>query len=166
MPRYGKHLINIVADIGYESIENYAYLNKKQLITYIKPANFKSSKKKKAKDINKRENMTYLEKEDAYVCKNGIKLTRTKNRVRKYDSGYQDPFRTYRCYECIGSPFNSQCIKSRKAYGGASKTIQYSPDFETFRGQSNYNITTEVGIAQRISRSIQAEGMISKLKDD
>ena len=80
MPRYGEYLINIVADAGYESVENYAYLNKKQLMSYIKPANFESSKKKKAKeDISKRENMTYLEKEDAYVCKNGKKLTRTKD---------------------------------------------------------------------------------------
>jgi hypothetical protein len=45
------------------------------------------------------------------------------------------------------------------------KTIQYSPDFEMFRRQSNYNITTEDGITQRINRSIQAEGMFSKLKD-
>jgi hypothetical protein len=37
-PRYGEYLNNIVADAGYESVENYAYLNKKRLMSYIKPA--------------------------------------------------------------------------------------------------------------------------------
>lgn len=42
------------------------------------------------------------------------------------------------------------------------KTIKFSTDFEQYR---SYNIRTEKGITLRINRSIQAEGMFSKLKD-
>lgn len=166
MPRFGEYLSNIVADAGYESIENYAYLRGKWLKSYIKPANYETSKKRSSKeDIGKKENMLYLKNEDAYVCKNGKKLVRTKDQVRKYQSGFKDIILSYKCYECMECPHNSQCIKSKKAEGGTEKHIKFSPAFEEYRNQSNHNITTEEGIIQRINRSIQAEGMFSKLKD-
>jgi len=166
MPHYGEYLSNIVADAGYESVENYAYLRDKWLRPYIKPANYETSKKKSSKeDIGQRENMLYLENEDVYVCKNGKRLMRTKDQVRKYESGFTDTLYSYKCFECMGCPYNSQCIKSKKAEGGSEKHIKYSPAFQNYRKQSNHNITTEEGIIQRINRSIQAEGMFSKLKD-
>ena len=166
MPHYGEYLSNIVADAGYESVENFAYLCDKWLRPYIKPANYETSKKKSSKeDIGQRENMLYLENEDVYVCKNGKRLMRTKDQVRKYESGFTDTLYSYKCFECMGCPYNSQCIKSKKAEGGSEKHIKFSPAFQNYRKQSNHNITTEEGIIQRINRSIQAEGMFSKLKD-
>ncbi len=165
-PAYGKHLENIVADAGYESVENYDYLNKKGLKPYIKPSNYETAKSKKSKsDIGKRENMTYLEAEDAYVCKMGKKLVRLKDRTRTYESGYKDILHSYGCFECAECPYNSQCIKSKKLEGGISKRFQFSPAFEKYREESNHNIKTSEGIKQRMNRSIQAEGMFSKLKD-
>lgn len=166
LSRYKSYLKNIVTDAGYESVENYAYLHENELISYIKPANYEISKKKKSKkDISKRENMTYLENEDAYVCKNGKKLLRVKDKIRKYESGFKDTVRAYSCAECVNCPYNSVCIKSKKTDGGSVKTIQFSPDFENYRAQSYNNITSDEGIIQRVNRSIQAEGMFSKLKD-
>lgn len=166
MPSYGKYLENIVADAGYESVENYDYLNKKGLTPYIKPANYETAKRKKSKsDIGKRENMTYLETEDAYVCKMGKKLKRLKDKTMTYESGYKDTLHSYACFECIDCPHNNQCIKSKKLEGGTSKRFQFSPAFEKYREKSNHNIKTAEGIKQRMNRSIQAEGMFSKLKD-
>lgn len=166
IPSYGKHLENIVADAGYESVENYDYLNKKGLTPYIKPANYETAKSKKSKsDIGKRENMTYLENEDTYVCKIGKRLNRLKDRTKTYASGYQDTIRSYGCYECMSCQYNIECTKSKKSEGSPSKTFKYSPDFESYRRESYFNITTDEGIKQRMNRSIQAEGMFSKLKD-
>lgn len=47
LPSYGKYIENIVADAGYESAENYAYLKSRKLNAYIKPANHETKKKKK-----------------------------------------------------------------------------------------------------------------------
>lgn len=165
LPRFGNRVQRIVADAGYESIENYAFLKIKGLKSFIKPVNYETSKRKKSKsDIGKRENMLYLEKDDAYECKNGKKLTRDKERIRKYDSGYEDMIRVYSFDECVGCQHNSACIKSKKEEGGTKKTLQFSPAFEEYRSQSHQNITSDVGITQRLNRSIQAEGMFSKLK--
>ena len=165
LPRFGNRVQGIVTDAGYESIENYAFLKMNGLISYIKPVNYETSKLKKSKnDIGKRENMIYLDKEDAYECKNGKKLTREKDRIKKYESGYENTIRVYSYNECAGCPHNGACIKSKKEEGGTKKTLQFSPAFEEYRSQSYQNITSDVGIKQRINRSIQAEGMFSKLK--
>lgn len=166
LPKYGKQLKNIVADAGYESVENYSYLKKVGLTAYIKPSNYETGKTKKAKrDIGKRENMTYLKDEDAYICKMGKRLNRLKDKVKIYASGFRDTIRSYGCYECMCCPYNIECTKSKKLEGSPSKTFKYSPDFESYRRESYVNITTDEGIKQRMNRSIQAEGMFSKLKD-
>lgn len=56
---------SVTADAGYESEENYAYLESKKQEAFIKPANYKKSKTKKFKsDISKKENMYYHTDED------------------------------------------------------------------------------------------------------
>lgn len=61
----------IIADAGYESEENYAYLDKNQQLAFIKPSNYEKSKTRKYKnDIGRIENMDYDEASDAYLCKN------------------------------------------------------------------------------------------------
>ena len=65
----------IIADAGYESEENYAYLDKNQQLAFIKPSNYEKSKTRKYKnDIGRIENMDYDEASDAYLCKNKKKL--------------------------------------------------------------------------------------------
>ena len=71
----GRRYPNIVADAGYESEENYAYLKAHKQTAYIKPNNYEASKTRKWKhDIGRRENMQYLPDEDAYLCSEGRKL--------------------------------------------------------------------------------------------
>lgn len=115
MPRYGMHMDKIVADAGYESIENYAYLKRHGLKSYIKPVNYEQTKKRKHwQDIGRRENMEYLPEEDAYLCKNGKKLISAKDSVKEFESGFKDIIFVYRYTECANCPHNNLCIKSRK----------------------------------------------------
>ena len=67
---------NITADAGYESEENYLFLEANNQIAFIKPANYEISKTRKYKnDIGKIENMEYDKISDFYTCKNNRKLT-------------------------------------------------------------------------------------------
>jgi len=51
---------NVIADAGYESEENYKYLENHQQTYYIKPMTYEKWKKRSfKKDISKRENMAY-----------------------------------------------------------------------------------------------------------
>ena len=52
-----------IADAGYESEENYVFLDTNQQLAFIKPSNYEISKKRKYKnDIGRIENMDYDEK--------------------------------------------------------------------------------------------------------
>ena len=80
---------SIIADAGYESEENYHYLEEHQLKAYIKPLNYEQMKQKKFKqNLGKRENMTYVEEEDIYLCANKKKLHPTQIKKKEAKSGY------------------------------------------------------------------------------
>ncbi|MCX8128528.1 MAG: hypothetical protein N3I35_00310 [Clostridia bacterium] len=58
--KYDDYFKIIIADSGYESEENYLYLEGRRQKYYIKPQTFEQWKKKSfKKDISKRENMFY-----------------------------------------------------------------------------------------------------------
>ena len=83
---------NITADAGYESEENYLFLEANGQLSYIKPANYEISKTRKYKnDIGKIENMEYDVKKDIYTCRNGKKLGVDHIRHSKSKTGYAVP---------------------------------------------------------------------------
>lgn len=166
MPKYEGKLERIVCDAGYESIENYTYLKENNLESYIKPSNYDQSKKRKyKKDISLRENMKYHEEEDYYECANGKKLLRGKDTYRVRKSGFKETIRVYKCEECNNCPYQKQCNKYSKKENPQTKSLFFNYEFNEFRKQSHANITSEEGIDERINRSIQAEGMFSKIKE-
>ncbi len=62
----------VVADAGYESEENYLFIEENGQLSYIKPANYEISKSRKYRtDIGRHENMAYDADRDVYTCKNG-----------------------------------------------------------------------------------------------
>lgn len=80
---------NITADAGYESEENYLFLESNGQLSYIKPANYEISKTRKYKnDIGKIENMEYDSVADTYICRNGKKLEWECVRHVKSKTGY------------------------------------------------------------------------------
>ncbi len=102
----------VTADAGYESEENYLFLKENGQLSYIKPANFESSKTRKYKnDIGKMENMEYDSESDSYICKNKKKLTVDHIRHSKTKTGYESEKTIYKCEDCSGCPYKSDCIK-------------------------------------------------------
>ena len=147
--------MNIEADAGYESAENYAYLKEKNLVSYIKPANYEIKKtKRRREDIGRRENMLYLKEKDVYICKARKELVRGRDRKKRTASGFGDSLRVYACYECSECTFSDKCIKSRKNTNPTHKSNIFSPTFEEYQRESEQNILTDIGINYRINRSI------------
>ena len=74
----------VIADSGYESEENYVFLDQNKQMAFINPSNYKISKKRKyKKDIGRVENMEYNEKSNSYICKNNKTLSFTQVRRSK-----------------------------------------------------------------------------------
>ena len=171
MERYThKRYRNVVADAGYESEENYLYLETNQQRSFIKPNNYEKSKTRKWKqDIGRKENMTYLADADAYLCAQGRKLTVTKEFIRKSKNGFQSQITHYSCEHCKDCPVKSQCIHGNHCKAPLEeriKNIEISKRFQRQRQEDLKRLTSPEGIQLRVNRSIQAEGAFAMVKAD
>lgn len=160
----------VVADSGYESEENYTYLEDHDIRAMIKPTNYEISRTRKFKhDISRRENMDYDSENDQYTCRAGKLLRKVYERSKKTTAGYNTRKTIYECDDCSGCPFKSKCIKgnnSKTPFEERNKRIQVSRVFEGQRKESLKNITTDEGCMLRMNRSIYAEGVFAEIKED
>ena len=157
----------IVADAGYESEENYHYLQNNGQQSYIKPSNHEKAKSKAYQnDISKAENMDYDENSDSYTCHRGKKLTVSGSRKEKSQSGYEKETTIYRCSDCKGCPYKKECIKSssNKPIEEREKKLYVAKRYKTYRQANIERITGEEGKQLRMNRSIQAEGSFGEMK--
>jgi len=153
---------NIIADSGYESEENYLYLEEKGQTCYIKPQSYEQWKKKSFKnDISKRENMFYNAETDEYTCHNKKQLKPIGITHRTSATGYRSEITIYECEDCSGCQYKTRCTKA-----SGNRRMQVSKTFVEKRQVSYENITTEEGILLRVNRSIQVEGAFGVLKND
>ena len=161
---------NITADAGYESEENYLFLEANNQIAFIKPANYEISKTRKYKnDIGKIENMEYDEISDFYTCKNNRKLTVSHIRHNKTKTGYVSEKTIYTCENCSGCPYKSDCIKGNNCktpLEERAKVLQVAKTFIKHRKEDLERIISDEGVLYLMNRSIQAEGSFGDLKQD
>ena len=160
----------IVADAGYESEENYLFLEGNDQLAYIKPQNYEISKTRKYRqDIGRMENMEYDEGADCYHCKNGQVLTKQYEKHEKTASGYRRTVTVYRCGGCQGCPFKTKCIKGnhcKTPMEDRQKVLYVSKKMKEKRQETLKRITSEYGTQLRMNRSIQAEGSFADIKED
>lgn len=160
---------NIVADSGYESEENYVYLDENNQRAFIKPSNYEISRTRKYKaDISIKENMIYDKEKDIYICSNGKRLVVTGIKFSKSKTGYISKKTCYTCEDCSECTFKSKCIKgnSKKPLEERTKRLEVSKLFQQKREEALERILSEEGIELRINRSIQVEGVIGEIKQD
>ena len=159
---YGRNFEHLVADAGYESEENYHYLEEQGITPYIKPSNYEYSKTRKfQRDMEFRLAMTYVPEQDTYLCKEGRTLSFHSMKTRTATTGYRSQAKIYQCDSCEGCPHLGKCYK-----GKYSKKLEVGEQFDLYRAQSMENITSEEGIKLRVNRSIQAEGVFGLTKQN
>lgn len=153
---------NLTLDSGYESEENYLYLEKNDIKYFIKPSNYEQAKTRRyKKDISRREKMAYNPETDEYTCANGKQLKLLRTFKKKSTSGYESEVTVYECESCEGCPYKEKCTKAK-----GNRQMQVSKTFLAKREQSLRNINSAEGIILRINRSIQSEGAFGVLKED
>lgn len=153
--------LKIVADAGYESEENYSFIEENNQISFIKPSNYEISKTRKYKnDINRIDNMDYDSESDLFICQNGKKLIANWIKIRKSKTGYESVKTIYICEDCSNCNYKSQCIKGNNfkiSLEKRTKKFETSKKFNRQRKEDLERIITDEGILLRMNRSIQAE---------
>ena len=154
----------VVADAGYESLENYLYLDSTGQTCFIKPTNYEQRRSKKyKKQIGHIENMKYNTEEDYFTCAQGRRLL-LRRECTELQNGQLVSNVWYRCENCDGCPCRSQCCRAKDPT--KPKEIILKKTFWEKRAAATENITTPRGIHLRLCRSIQAEGAFALLKND
>ena len=153
----------IVADAGYESSENYLYLQENGQECYIKPQNYEISKTRKYKtDPYSVENMAYNAAKDEYTCPDGRKLKFRRESKKTTENGYVVATRYYSNDKCGRCPRKNKCHRSQKGY----RTVRVNQVLNEYRPKVLEALTSETGVLLRMNRSIQVEGVFGVLKED
>ena len=161
---HGAKYEEVTADAGYESLENYLFLEENGQMSFIKPANYEAQKTKKFKQkIGRIENMAYDAEEDCFTCAEGRKLP-LRRETSEWVNGHFVTTAHYRCENCRDCPRRSICCQAKDPE--QPKEVTLKKTFWEKRAQSQANITTERGIYLRMCRSIQVEGAFALLKTD
>ena len=153
----------IIADAGYESSENYLYLQENGQECYIKPQNYEISKTRKYKtDPYSVENMAYNAAKDEYTCPDGRKLKFRRESKKTTENGYVVATRYYSNDKCGRCPHKNKCHRSQKGY----RTVRVNQVLNEYRPKVLEALTSETGVLLRMNRSIQVEGVFGVLKED
>ncbi len=162
--------LKIVADAGYESEENYKFIEDNGQLAYIKPMNYEITKTRTYKnDISRFDNMDYDEKTDSFICENGKRLIKSSVTTSKSSTGYKIEKTRYECEDCSNCPHKKKCIKGNNwkiPEEERIKRFEFSKEFLRYRRADLDRIISDEGIKLRVNRSIQAEGSFAQTKED
>lgn len=154
----------VVADAGYESLDNLLFLERSGQICFVKPANDDAQKTKKFRSqIGRMENMHYDPQEDVFLCAQGRRLLCRREQT-EWGAGQPVTTAWYRCESCHDCPQRSLCCRAKDA--DTPKEIKWNRTFWEKRATARHNICTPRGIVLRMCRSIQVEGAFALLKTD
>lgn len=104
----------ISADAGYESEENYEFMERLGISAYVKYKYFHIEQTMKCKrNICKQENLYYNELEDYFVCPMGQHMQLANKTKTVKNNGYKSEISVYRAKNCQGCILKSKCHKGK-----------------------------------------------------
>jgi transposase len=159
----GRYPEDLIADAGYGSEENYAWLQEKKIAAYIKYKSFDDERKRnyKKKYPYRADAFVYQEETDEYECPQGKKLRFEKEEKRRTESGYGSKRRIYRCVDCSGCPVKEQCSK-----GKGNRQIAIGAELERYRQAASERLGSEQGRRYRSKRPVEVEAVFGRLKQN
>jgi transposase len=152
----------IVGDAAYGSEENYAYLEREGLDSYLKYNTFdREQKKRYHPDPFKAEHMPYDPEQDVFTCPNGQPLTYQATHHPKTKNGYRIEQRVYACGDCQGCPVKAHCTRA-----AGNRQLHVSFQAWAYRQQARENLLSVIGQKLRAARGVEVETVFGRIKED
>jgi transposase len=160
--RLGRLPRTVVADAGYGSEENYAYLERSEIEAVVKyPLFNKQQKRSWRKQRFQVDNWGYDPERDEYLCPNQQRLTYQGTRSRTTDHGYRTSIREYECGSCAACPLKTQCTR---AVG--NRRIGINPTLNRYQQQAREKLVSDQGRRLRSRRGVEVETVFGRIKQD
>ncbi|GGF79085.1 hypothetical protein GCM10010912_25190 [Paenibacillus albidus] len=152
----------MIADAGYGSEENYAYLENEHMKSVVKYGSYHKEKSKAWKEnVGKIENWTYDEAEDTWTYPAGQTLHFRKESKETLESGYEIRKRHYRSSGCDGCLLKERCTKS-----SGNREVVVSLERLRYQSQAWEILRSEEGYALAIRRMTEPESVFGQLKNN
>lgn len=153
---------NLVADAGYGSEENYLFLARNGINSYVKYANYNIENRRKfKKDIFRKENFKYDYEKDEYICPSNRRFKFIYLKRYKKDNGRYTYSKIYECENCQDCQYIEKCKKFKN-----NRRIWISPVFEKYKKETFKNLSTEYGKYLSKKRSIDVESVFGDIKEN
>jgi hypothetical protein len=150
----------VIADAGYGSEENYAYLEGEEVKSYVKYNTFdREQRKTRRQGMFQEDDFVYDAAQDEWICPAGRRLTYRSTELQPTNSGYEIERRRYESEGCGGCPLRSQCTR-----GEGNRQLEVSFELRRMRGQARDNLLSDKGKALRSRRGVEVEGVFGRLK--
>lgn len=150
----------VTADSGYGSEENYAYLERNKIESFVKYNYFhkelRSEKKQNAFAAN---NLPYDQHSDTFTCPNGKQLYNIGTRHEKTDNGFTHVVTCYQSESCTGCALKERCHQSKY-----DRLIKINHRLREYKAQVKANLTSEKGIRRRKNRPADIEQVFAQIK--
>lgn len=152
----------VIADAGYGSEENYAYLEGEQVEAVVKYSTYHKEKTKAWKaDISKIDNWAYNEIEDTWTCAGNRKLVFYRESKEKNESGYEMTKRYYQSEDCEVCPLKPSCTKA-----AGNRRIQISLPYFQYKRKMRATLSSEEGYRLAVRRMHEPESVFGQLKNN
>jgi transposase len=160
--RLGRLPQTVIADAGYGSEENYAFLERTGIEGYVKyPLFSKQQKRSWRKQRFRVENWEYDRERDEYICPNQQRLAFLGTRHRITDNGYRTSIREYECGFCNDCPIKPQCTRA-----AGNRRVRVNLILNYYQQHAREKLTSDEGIKLRSRRGVEAETVFGRIKQD
>jgi hypothetical protein len=152
----------VIADAGYGSEENYAFLERSGIEGYVKYPLFRKQQKRSWRKQRFRvENWGYDPARDEYICPNQQRLTLLGTRYRITDNGYRTSIWEYECGSCAACPLKPQCTRA-----AGNRRIWVNPTLNHYQQKAREKLVSDQGRKLRSQRCVEAETVFGRIKQD
>lgn len=160
---YNQHPAVVVADAGYGSSENYAFLESINLEAYVKYPTFDKEQKpvKKNQPAFGADQFLYDEEDGIVYCPIGEPMTFTDNIIRKMPSGYVKTISKFESKDCSNCPFKNLCNPKYQ-----NRYIEIDLVLRHYKTLAREKLTSEKGIQFRKKRGIDVEPVFGNIKSN
>jgi transposase len=159
----GEYPQNLIADAGYGSEENYAFMQQNDIKAYVKYNTFHYEHKKRSKKPlrYRPEDFTYLPDEEQYLCPQGKRLAYLFTRKHVSENGYVSNRRVYECSDCQDCPVKPQCMKA-----AGNRRIYIAVELMRMKQRAHDNLDSPRGKELRSRRAVEVESVFGRLKQN
>lgn len=156
----GEYPESLIADAGYGSEENYAYLEDNHIPAFVKYNNFHYEQKRKyKKNKYRQEDFTYLPEEDQYECPQGKRLSHLYTQKLITENGYETERCVYGGAACQGCPVMDQCTTSKY-----ERRLWVGFELLKMKKTAHDRLVSPRGKQMRSQRPVEVEAVFGRLK--